>query len=93
MYTLDKKVNFTCYIIPNSNSCESNDNKVDGIQCIPAFGVFEDDSWDGDEDNTPGQDEENGGGNTDFSLTNLSVSLLKRETSEIQLIKNIHKNP
>lgn len=78
-----KKINSTCYIIPNANSCESNYNKVDGIQCIPAFNVFEDDSWDGDKDNAPGQDEENGGGDTDFSLTNLPMSLLKRETGQI----------
>lgn len=78
-----EKVNCTCYIIPNTDSCESNNNKVDGIECSPAFNVFEDDSWDGNENNAPSQDEKNGRGDTDFSLTNLPMSLLKkRETGQ-----------
>lgn len=48
----------TCHIVSYSNSCQSDDNKVNGLQSCPAFYVFEDDCRDGDEEDAARQDEE-----------------------------------
>lgn len=68
----------TCHIVSYSHCGESYHNKVDGLQRGPALDVFEDDSRDGDEDNAAGQDEEDGGCHSYFSLAYLFVFLLKK---------------
>lgn len=67
----------TCHIVSYSHCGKGDHYKVDGIQRGPALDVFEDNSWDGDEDNAAGQDEQDGGRHSDLSLTDLFVFLLK----------------
>lgn len=66
----------TCHIVSDSHSGESDHNKVDGLQRGPALDVFKDDSRDGDKNNAAGQDEQDGGRNSDLRLADLSVFLL-----------------
>lgn len=68
----------TCHVISYSHCGESDHNKVDCIQCGPAFNVFEDDSRDGDEDDAASQDEQDDGRHPDFCLADLFVFLLKK---------------
>lgn len=66
----------TCHIVSDAHGGERDHNKVDGLQGGPALNVFEDDSRNGDKDDTAGQDEEDGGRDSDFSLADLPVFLL-----------------
>lgn len=66
----------TCHIVSDAHGGERDHNKVDGLQGGPALNVFEDDSRNGDKDDAAGQDEEDGGRDSDFSLADLPVFLL-----------------
>lgn len=81
----------TCNIVSYSHCSESDHYKVDGLQCGPTLNVFEDDSWDGDEDDAASQDEQDGGCHSDLSLTDLFVFLLKSERERDREKKNTDK--
>lgn len=66
----------TCHVVPNSNSGQSDDNKVDGLQGRPSFDVFKNDGWDGDEEDAASEDEEQGGRHANLGLTDLVVFTL-----------------
>lgn len=74
----------TCHIVSDSHSGEGDHNKVDGLQRGPALDVFEDNSWDGDKDDTAGQDEQDGGRHSDLGLTDLPVFLLMSEIGQVR---------
>ena len=54
--------------VPEADGGESDDDEVDGLECAPAFNVLEDNSWQGHENETPEQDEEQRGDDTDLCL-------------------------
>lgn len=66
----------TCHVVPYSNCCQSDDDKIGRFQSCPALNVFEDHSWYGDKQDASSQDEEQRGGHADFSLTDLVVLIL-----------------
>lgn len=66
----------TCHIVTDSNCCQSDDDKICWLQSRPALNMFEDHSWDSDEQDAASQDEEEGGGHTDFSLADLVLFIL-----------------
>lgn len=82
----------TCHIVTYSNCCQSDDDKICWLQSCPALNVFEDHSWDGDKQDTASQDEEQSGGHTDFSLTDLVVLILWDKVTPIQNISNLSHN-
>lgn len=66
----------TCHIVSDAHGGQRDHNKVDGLQGGPALNVFEDECRDGDKHNAAGQDEEDGGRDSDFGLADLPVFLL-----------------
>lgn len=75
----------TCHIVPDANRCQRDDNKVDSIQSRPSLNMFENHRRDTDEDYAPGQDEEYGGGKSDFGLAYLFLFLLQDKKSQQEL--------
>lgn len=73
--------------ISEADGGEGDDNKVNGLECAPAFDVLEDDGWQGHEDEAPEQDEEQRGDDSDLRLADLP---LLEEESFIHRINNIH---
>lgn len=69
---------FTCHIISYSHCCESDHNKVDGVQRAPVLNVFKDDSRDGDKDYAASQDEQDGRRHSNLRLADLFVFLLRQ---------------
>lgn len=76
---------YTCHIISYSHCSECDHNKVDCIQCGPAFYVFEDNSRDGDENNAAGKDEQDDRRHPYFCLADLFVFLLRQSKNETLL--------
>lgn len=68
---------FSGHKVSEANGGEGDDDKVDGLERAPAFDVFENDSWQGHEDEAPKQDEEQGGDDTDLCLADFPL-LIKR---------------
>lgn len=64
---------FTGYEVSKADRGESNDDKVDGLQCAPAFDVLEDNGWQGHENEAPEQDEEQRGDDTDLCLADFPL--------------------
>lgn len=73
----------TCHIVSYSHCSESDDNKIDGLQCAPTLNVFEDDSRDGYKHDAASQDEQDGRRHSYLCLTDLSVFLLENKTEMI----------
>lgn len=67
-HTLSQVTFFSSNKVTKADGGESDDDEVDGLECAPAFDVLEDDSWQGHEDETPEQDEEQRGDDTDLCL-------------------------
>lgn len=49
-YKYKKKTFFSCDKVSKADGGESDDDKVDGFQCAPAFDVLEDDDRQGHKD-------------------------------------------
>lgn len=63
----------TCYKIPKSNSSQSDDHEVEGLERRPALDVFEDGCWERHEQQAAEQHEQQGGDNPDLCLTDVPV--------------------
>lgn len=68
---------FSGHEVSKANGGEGDDDKVDGLERAPAFDMFENDSWQGHEDEAPEQDEEQGGDDADLCLADFPL-LIKR---------------
>ena len=64
--------------VSKADGGEGDDDKVDGLECAPAFDVLKDDSWKGHKDEAPEQDEEQRGDDSDLCLADFP--LLRKES-------------
>lgn len=64
---------FTSDKVSEADCGEGDDDKVNGLECAPALDVLEDDGWQGHEDETPKQDEEQRGEDADLRLTDFPL--------------------
>lgn len=70
---------FSGHKVSEANGGECDDDKVDGLECAPAFNMLENDSWQGHEDETPKQDEEESGEDTDLCLADFPLLKIKKK--------------
>lgn len=62
---------------------EGDDYKVDGLERAPALDVLEDDGWQGHEDETPEEDEEQGGDDADLRLAYFPLLWGEKKTTTV----------
>lgn len=63
----------TCYKISKSNSGQSDDHKVEGLQSRPAFNVLEDGSWESHKQQAAKQHKKQRGYDPDLRLTDVPL--------------------